>query len=50
MKRFSRNKKLKSEVKKEVVKVLKSVEIPDPERVAEMYPHELSGGMAQRVS
>ena len=29
--------------------VLKSVEIPDPERVAEMYPHELSGGMAQRV-
>lgn len=37
------------ELKKEVVKVLKDMEIPDPERVAEMYPHELSGGMAQRV-
>jgi peptide/nickel transport system ATP-binding protein len=49
MQRFSRNKGLKSEVRKEVVKVLKSVEIPDPERVADMYPHELSGGMAQRV-
>jgi peptide/nickel transport system ATP-binding protein len=34
---------------KEVVKILKAVEIPDPERVAHMYPHELSGGMAQRV-
>jgi peptide/nickel transport system ATP-binding protein len=47
--KFTSKKKLKSEVRKEVVKVLKSVEIPDPERVADMYPHELSGGMAQRV-
>jgi peptide/nickel transport system ATP-binding protein len=37
------------EVKKEVVRMLKDMRIPDPERVAEMYPHELSGGMAQRV-
>jgi len=47
--RFSRKRQLKEEVRKEVVRVLKSVEIPDPERVAGMYPHELSGGMAQRV-
>jgi peptide/nickel transport system ATP-binding protein len=37
------------EVKKEVVRMLKDMRIPDPERVAEMYPHELSGGMAQRA-
>jgi oligopeptide/dipeptide ABC transporter ATP-binding protein len=49
LQRFGSKKTLKKEVRKEVVKVLKSVEIPDPERVADMYPHELSGGMAQRV-
>jgi peptide/nickel transport system ATP-binding protein len=38
-----------NEVKKEVVRMLKDMRIPDPDRVAEMYPHELSGGMAQRV-
>jgi peptide/nickel transport system ATP-binding protein len=38
-----------NEVKKEVVRMLKDMRIPDPERVAEMYPHELSGGMAQRA-
>lgn len=47
--RFSRKRQFTAEVRKEVVRVLKSVEIPDPERVARMYPHELSGGMAQRV-
>jgi peptide/nickel transport system ATP-binding protein len=36
-------------VKKEVVNILKAMQIADPERVSEMYPHELSGGMAQRV-
>ena len=41
--------KLDNEVKKEVIRMLKDMRIPDPERVAEMYPHELSGGMAQRV-
>jgi len=41
--------RLKKELEKEVVRILKEMEIPAPERVAEMYPHELSGGMAQRV-
>ena len=31
------------------VDMLKSVEIPDPARVAAHYPHELSGGMKQRA-
>ncbi len=29
--------------------MLGKVQIPDPKRVMERYPHELSGGMAQRV-
>jgi len=41
--------KLRDVVTEEVVKLLKEMRIPDPDRVAEMYPHELSGGMAQRV-
>jgi len=41
--------RIKREVRKDVVKTLKTLKIPDPERVADMYPHELSGGMAQRV-
>ena len=40
---------LKREVRKEVINLLKMMQIADPERVAGMYPHELSGGMAQRV-
>ena len=29
--------------------MLRSVQIPDPERRMDAYPHELSGGMAQRI-
>ena len=34
---------------RQVVRILKEVRIPNPESVVKMYPHELSGGMRQRV-
>jgi len=40
---------VKEEAKKEAIEMLRLMKIPDPERVVDMYPHELSGGMAQRV-
>jgi peptide/nickel transport system ATP-binding protein len=36
-------------VNEEVLEALRLVRIADPERVARRYPHELSGGMKQRV-
>lgn len=38
----------KTEVKRKIVSLLKTVNLP--ERVYDLYPHELSGGMMQRVS
>ena len=32
-----------------VVEMLEQVQINDPERVAKLYPHQVSGGMGQRV-
>lgn len=38
-----------SDVRAEVVRALADVHINDPEKVADQYPHELSGGMQQRA-
>ena len=38
-----------NEAKGTALEYLKSVHIPDPARVFSQYPHELSGGMLQRV-
>jgi len=40
---------LRKEVRREVVRLFQLMGIPDPDRVYDMYPHELSGGMQQRV-
>jgi len=37
------------EARAEAIRILKSVYISDPESRLESYPHELSGGMAQRI-
>lgn len=42
-------KRLEKEVQKEVFNILGYMRIPDAERVAGMYPHQLSGGMKQRI-
>jgi len=38
-----------TDVKAEIIRALQEVHINDPERVANQYPHELSGGMQQRA-
>ena len=39
----------KEQAKEKVIEMLKDVKIPNPETVAKQYPHQLSGGMRQRV-
>lgn len=39
----------KEQARERAAKILQQVGIPDPERVLKNYPHQLSGGMSQRV-
>lgn len=39
----------KAEARAKAVEMLEQVHIRDPERVYDLYPHEVSGGMGQRV-
>ncbi len=39
----------KAEAKAKVIEMLEAVQIRDPERVYMLYPHEVSGGMGQRI-
>ncbi|HEX6922225.1 MAG TPA: ABC transporter ATP-binding protein [Bacillales bacterium] len=43
------NKISKKEAKKQAVNILKTVGMPRAEKLVEEYPHQLSGGMRQRV-
>ncbi|MEG2597430.1 MAG: ABC transporter ATP-binding protein, partial [Oscillospiraceae bacterium] len=39
----------KMQAHKKSIEMLRAVKIPNPENVAKQYPHQLSGGMRQRV-
>ena len=39
----------RSEARRRTLDMLKAVRIRDPERVFDLYPHEVSGGMGQRI-
>ncbi|WP_340151152.1 ABC transporter ATP-binding protein [uncultured Sneathiella sp.] len=41
--------KSRSEIRNKVIEALEAVAIRDPSRVFNAYPHELSGGMGQRI-
>ena len=39
----------RSHVREQTLSLLETVGIPDPQRIAKLYPHNLSGGMRQRI-
>ncbi len=39
----------KREIRQEVIRLLEKVHIPSPDKRIDQYPHEMSGGMKQRV-
>ncbi len=39
----------KKEAKKKTIKLFEQVQLPDPERIFNVYPHQISGGQKQRV-
>lgn len=45
----ARRRPVSADVKREVLDALRLVRISDPETILGLYPHELSGGMRQRV-
>jgi peptide/nickel transport system ATP-binding protein len=42
-------KRLKKEAKKRTVEIVRKLGIPNPEQVVDQFPHNLSGGMKQRI-
>ncbi len=39
----------KKEAKKKTIRLFEQVQLPDPERIFNVYPHQISGGQKQRV-